>query len=177
MKCIIWYLILWNPIPYGVWKTSGKTINLIAPNSWTVTSYCKNHLSVLIIFISQDPGKIWWCILFKRSHTTEFWGWQRWSKCANGLFVLTPTLSSQVDGPKVGIVTPQGKAAFSWKYFTIWNCLINTSWDSVNSWGGRHLCPDKRRSWICCREHAVPRAALPAIPVSQGRWLWKRCLQ
>lgn len=165
-----------HSIPYGVQNTSRKTVNLIAQNSWIITSYHKNQISVFIIFMSQDLGKIWQCILFKGSPTTDLWGWQRCSKCANWSFMLTPTLSSQVDAPKVRIVTPQGKAAFSWKYFTVWNFLINTSWESVNSWGGRHLCPDKRCSWICCQRRAVPRAALPAIPVRRRRWLWKRCL-
>lgn len=45
-------------------------MNLVSQNSWIVTSYHKNQISVLSVFISQGPGKIWQYILFKRSHTS-----------------------------------------------------------------------------------------------------------
>lgn len=113
---------------YGVWKTSTQTINLIAQNYWIIAHYHKNQISVLIIFISQDLSKIWQCILFKISNSTEFWVWQRWSKCTYGLFLFTSTMSFQVDAPKFGILPPPGKAAFSRNTFeTIWNFLINAS--------------------------------------------------
>lgn len=72
------------------------------------------------------------------------------------LFLLSPTLNLQVAAPKVGIFTPQGKAAFSWKYFTVLNFLINTSWDSVNSWGGSCLCPDKDICGVAVRDVQFP---------------------